>query len=233
MSFLKAENIEKKYSSNIGIGPISMLLEKNKIYSLIGPNASGKTTLIRCLCFLEKLDSGSITINETKENNQLITSVVFQQPEPWPHLTVLENVMLPLIHVAKYNKKDARLLAEETLANFGLLDRIKYFPHQLSGGLRQRVVHTRTFAMKPKYLFLDEPTSALDPEWTEQLGKLLKNYASDGNMVFIVAHQINFLKKISDIVYFIKNGLILEEGHPSQVLGHPSNESLQKFLENA
>lgn len=226
--------IVKRYGTNKGLGPIDIKLSTNKIYSIIGPNASGKTTFIRCLCKLVELDSGTINYSpKLSMNSHLLIGAVFQQPEPWPHLDVLHNITLPLIKSLELSRDEAQYRALEVLDKFGLSDRINSFPHQLSGGLRQRVVQARTFAMKPRFLFLDEPTSALDPEWTDYFGKIAREYADSGNMVLIVAHQMNFLKKISDRIIYLRDGLIVEEGEPEQIFNNPQDESLIRFLENS
>lgn len=231
---ITAKSIIKRYSPNKGLGPIDITLSTNNIYSIIGPNASGKTTLIRCLCKIEDLDSGTINYStDLTKNSHLLTGAVFQQPEPWPHLNVLQNITLPLMKSLGLTKSEAQERALNVLDRFGLSDRINSFSHQLSGGLRQRVVQARTFAMKPRFLFLDEPTSALDPEWTDYFGIIAREYADSGNMVLIVAHQMNFLKKISNRIIYLRNGLLVEEGSPEQIFNTPKDESLIRFLENS
>ncbi len=227
-------NVEKRYSLEKGIGPVNMTLEVNKIYSLIGPNASGKTTLIRSLCRLEKLDKGDINyISQKLEDKRLLYSAVFQQAEPWPHLNVYNNIALPLMKSFGLTKKEAKYRVEYEIERFALKDHYQSLPHRLSGGLRQRVVQARTFAMKPKFLFLDEPTSALDPEWTDSFGKLIKNYADRGNMVLIIAHQMSFLKKISDYTFFLDKGHLLEKGTPFEIFNNPKSHRLIHFLANS
>jgi len=230
-----AKNVVKRYSENKGVGPVSMSLKTNNIYSVIGPNASGKTTLLKCLSKAEDLDSGEINYfpTEVNSNNHLLYSLVFQQPEPWPHLNVLQNVMLPLKKVLNLNDSEAKQRAEIELERFGISDRCKSFSHQLSGGLKQRVVQARAFAMQPTFLYLDEPTSALDPEWTDYFGKIILEYAHTDRMVLIISHQMNFLKKTSDKVFFLQNGIILEEGSPDQIFNYPQNDSLIRFIENS
>lgn len=233
MGELIAKQIVKRYSLDKGIGPLDMNLKTSTIYSVIGANASGKTTLINCLCKLVNLDSGNINYQADNYKDRLLYSAVFQQPEPWPHLSVINNLTLPLMKVLNLSKKDATERAEFELERFGLKDRAKSYSHQLSGGLKQRVVQARTFAMNPIFLFLDEPTSALDPEWSDYFGKIVKKYAKEGNMVLIVAHQMNFLKKNSDYTFYIDNGIVLEEGSPQQIFNSPKNKKLIKFIENA
>lgn len=230
-----ARRLVKRFCNNKGIGPLNLFLKTGKIYSVIGSNGCGKTTLIRCLCKLEQTGSGKLcyTSKESLLEKHLLYSAVFQQPEPWPHLNVLQNITLPLEKVLKLSQNEAKLRAEYELERFGLKDRYKSFAHQLSGGLRQRVVQARTFAMQPTFLYLDEPTSALDPEWTDYFGKLVREYADSGKMVLIVAHQMNFLKKISNQVIYLNNGLILEDGTPDQVFNNPKEPSLIRFIENA
>jgi ABC-type polar amino acid transport system ATPase subunit len=229
-------NLVKRYAADKGTGPVSMKLETGKIYALIGPNASGKTTFLRCMCGLETPDSGEIIYTGTDENallHRLKSSVVFQQPEPWPHLSVLQNIMLPLRKVYQLSDKEARLRAEQELDRLGLTGRGRALGHQLSGGLRQRCVMARTLAMRPYFLYLDEPTSALDPEWTDSFRKIIMDYASQGNMVMVVSHQMNFLKSIAHYVYYMKDGQVREEGPPASLFSNPHDESLIRFLQNA
>jgi len=228
-----ATNISKRYTENKGIGPVSVEFETGNIYAVIGSNGCGKTTLIRCLCKLEEIQTGEIKYNAPESSRNLLFSTVFQSPEPWSHLTVFDNIALPLKKVLKMSDSDAKQRAEEILEKFGLSDRLKSFSNQLSGGLKQRVVQARTFAMQPTFLYLDEPTSALDPEWSDSFGKIAREYANSGKMVLVVAHQMNFLKKIADKVIYLNNGFIVEEGAPDQIFNHPQNESLIRFIENA
>ena len=228
-----ATDISKRYSENKGIGPVSVQFETGNIYAIIGSNGCGKTTLIRCLCRLEEVQTGFIKYNAPESTKNLLFSTVFQTPEPWTHLNVFDNIALPLKKVLNMSDCEAKQWAEEVLMEFGLSDRLKSFSNQLSGGLRQRVVQARTFAMQPTFLYLDEPTSALDPEWSDSFGKIVRKYANSGKMVLVVAHQMNFLKKIADKVFYLNNGFIIEEGTPDQIFNHPKDESLIRFIENA
>ena len=141
--------------------------------------------------------------------------------------------MLPLRKVLNLGESEAKQRAETELERFGISDRYKSYSHQLSGGLKQRVVQARAFAMQPTFLFLDEPTSALDPEWTDYFGKIISEYARADRMVLLISHQMNFLKKISNKVFFLQNGIILEEGTPDSIFNNPQNDSLIRFIENS
>lgn len=231
---LLVNNITKLYSKGKGVENISLTLEGGRLYSMIGANASGKSTLVRCLCGLEDLDLGDISFFPKKpDENRLLRSSVFQQPEPWPHLNVFQNIALPLKQVFRISQSEITNRVESEIERFGLKDHYKSMPHQLSGGLKQRVVQARMLVMNPHFLFLDEPTSALDPEWTDYFGKILIDYKDKGNVVFIIAHQMNFLRKISDYTFFIHKGSIIEQGIPKNVFDNPENGLLKHFLENA
>ena len=235
LNILRAIDIKKRYSLDKGVGPVCLRLSPHNIYSIIGSNGSGKTTLIKCLCKIEEVDSGTIEYITSQVNlkMQLAYSAVFQEAEPFPHLNVLDNIALPLILRFNLTKREAAERSEIEIEKFGLKNHLKHFPHQLSGGLRQRVVQARTFAMKPKFLFLDEPTSALDPEWTEYFGEILKNYSDEGNSVLLISHQINFIRKISKYVFFLDKGIFLEEGDPNIVFSNPVCDRLSQFLSNS
>lgn len=233
--FVIGRNLVRRFENDKGVGPVSIILKTNFIYSIIGPNASGKTTLIKCLSRIEKLDSGKVCYSDEEfiSSDHILFSVVFQQPEPWPHLSVLENIILPLRKVLGLTEADAKIRAEIEILRFGLSNHYKALAHQLSGGLKQRVVQARALAMQPTFLFLDEPTSALDPEWTELFGRIIVEYAKEDRMVLIVSHQLNFLKRTSDKIFFLCNGVIIETGTPNEIFQHPKNLSLIKFIENS
>ena len=240
-------DIVRDYGGGRGIFGISLSLMWNQILSIMGSNGAGKSCYLRCILLLDSIARGIIRINsETWVNgsgqcsrrdiDQLrgrIVGTVFQQSEPWPHLNVFENIVLPLRKVMCLGSKEARTRAEEVLGIFGVLDRSNAMPHQLSGGLRQRVVLARAFALQPKILLLDEATSALDPEWTERVGVIIRRFADEGGAVINVSHRLGLIRRLSDRVAFIDNGKVVEEGDPCSVLDHPKTAKLQKFIENA
>lgn len=241
-------NIVRDFGAGRGVFGISVSLQWRRILSIIGANGSGKTTFLRCLLLLDPIAPGGIIrlagetwVNGTRyclrgDIDRLrgrIVGAVFQQLEPWPHLNVLQNVTLPLHLALGMTHAEARLRAEEMLELFGVLDRTTAMPHQLSGGLRQRVVLARALALRPRILLLDEATSALDPEWTERVRVIVRRFADEGGAVVNVSHRLGLIRHLSDQVAFFDQGCILEEGDPSSVLDHPKSEKLQRFIENA
>jgi ABC-type polar amino acid transport system ATPase subunit len=242
---LEAKNLVKDFGRHRGIFEVSVALQRKSVVSLLGSNGSGKSTFMRCISLFDSVDKGSIWINgkfwgnrasNPREVDRLRASVIgvmFQQSEPWPHLNVLDNVMLPLLKGACINPAEARIRAEKALSTFGMLDRIKAMPYELSGGLRQRVCLARTFALEPQILLLDEVTSALDPDWTERVRIAIREFADCGGTVLNISHRIGFVRRVSDWIIFLDSGEVLEEGNPVSVLDDPTSPKFQKFLENA
>jgi ABC-type polar amino acid transport system ATPase subunit len=242
---LEAKDLVKDFGRNRGLFGASIALAGGRIVSVLGANGSGKTTLLRCLSLFERLDRGTITIEnrlwsasnpEPDGIDQLrgsVLGVVFQQSEPWPHLTVMRNVLLPLLHSAALAASEAVSRAEEALDTVGLLERADTMPFELSGGLRQRVCLARALALRPRILLLDEVTSALDPDWTERIRLVLRGFAERGGAILNVSHRIGFIRRLSDWAVFLDGGVILEEGEPALILERPRSAKLQRFLENA
>ena len=246
---LRYTGVVRRFAGGRGVGPVTLDLGRGQVCSLIGANGSGKTTLLRCTGLFESIDAGTIELEgrrwayaPTVESRDPIDpaglrgsvmSVVFQNADPWPHLRVLDNVMLPLLRGLGLPQQEARARAEAELDRFGLADRAAAMPHQLSGGIRQRVVLARAFAMKPRILLLDEVTSALDPDWTEQVRQIICDFADTGGAVISVSHRLNLVRRMSDWVVYLNGGRIIEEGPPRAVLDSPKDASLQRFLENA
>lgn len=241
------EEATRRFPSGRGIGPITLTVQRGNICSLIGANGSGKTTLLRCAGFFERLDSGKISIagdpwitasgNGTSEADPAslrgTASIVFQNSEPWPHMRVVDNIKLPLLRGLGLSPAEAEARTEAELERFGLSERSQSMSHQLSGGIRQRVVLARAFALKPSILLLDEVTSALDPDWTDRVRQIIRNFAESGGAVLLVSHQLNLVRRISDWVVYLNNGKLVESGAPHSIFGAPQDDSLRKFLQNA
>jgi ABC-type polar amino acid transport system ATPase subunit len=225
---------------------ISLTARPGQIISVIGANGSGKTTLLRASCGFLSLLGGEIRFgdqllangNATAGRDLISTSrilgtkvgLVSQQVEPWPHLSVLENVMLPLVKARGMTKEESKATALSWLKVLGLEGQSKKYSRQLSGGLKQRVVLARTLALDPKVLLLDEVTSALDPEWSAWLRDLMIELAGQGKIVINVSHKINLVREISDWVVFLDQGALVEQGAPGEILGDPKSEQLRLFL---
>jgi ABC-type polar amino acid transport system ATPase subunit len=233
---LTAKNITKKYQGKEILKGINITIEPGKITSLIGPSGAGKTTLLRALSLLEKPDSGEIIVDDIKyafplKNNESITSIwprvsiVFQQLFLWPHLTIRENILLPL-KVKNINRGDE---LNKFIELFNMADFIDNYPNQTSIGQRQRAAIVRAVMLHPTYLLLDEITSSLDVEQVNIILSHLNVIKEAGVGIFIVTHLINFAEQVSDKVIFMDGGQILEEGS-TDILKNPSHPRVKKFL---
>lgn len=158
---------------------------------------------------------------------------MFQNAEPLPHLRVLDNIILPLTQARRLPRAEAKERAEQALEQFGLEDRARSMPYQLSGGLRQRVVLARAFALRPRALLLDEVTSAQDPDWTHRVREIIREFANNGGAVISTSHRFNLVRRLSDWVAYMSNGEVVEQGRPEDVMESPQTEGLRMFLENA
>ena len=255
MSVLEVSNISKSFDRTQVLKDISFTLEKGQVVSIIGSSGSGKTTLLLCLNFLERPDNGVIRVNNEvlfdandpathKESEirkkRLHFGLVFQSFNLFPQYTALQNVMLAKELLAKelpdYKTRKKEIHAEieaqaEMLLNqMGLSDRMKNYPHQLSGGQCQRVAIARALALQPDILCFDEPTSALDPELTGEVLKVMKELAEKSTTMIIVTHEMSFAKDVSSQVIFMDDGYILEQGTPLDVFDNPKEERTKQFL---
>lgn len=255
MEILKVDNLCKSYDRTTVLKDISFSMEKSQVVSIIGSSGSGKTTLLRSLNFLEKPDSGRISVNgqvifdgDNKEylsenqirKNRLHFGMVFQSFNLFPQYTAIENVMLAPSLAAKdrqdykLNKKqineEIRAKAESLLSQMGLTTKIDNYPHQLSGGQCQRVAIARALALNPDILCFDEPTSALDPELTGEVLKVMRELAKQQMTMIIVTHEMSFARDVSDTVLFMDDGIILEQGSPYELFENPKMERTKQFL---
>ena len=205
---------------------------------ILGPSGSGKSTMLRCINALEDPDKGTITVDgiEVTSRHTNINKLrehlgmVFQRFNLWPHKTVLENVMLGQMVVSGKDKEAARKKAIETLTRVGLAAKADDYPVRLSGGQQQRVGIARALAMDPKAILFDEPTAALDPELVGEVLAVMKSLADEGMTMVVVTHEIGFAREVADHVVFMDGGVIVEQGHPSEVLVNPKEERTRAFL---
>ena len=213
-------------------------IEKGETVVIIGPSGSGKSTFLRCLNRLEEPTSGEIYFED-----QLITSpkcnidklrmkmgMVFQHFNLFPHLSIMDNITLAPIKLLKKNKEEARENAMKLLARVGLPDKADAFPGQLSGGQKQRIAIARSLAMNPDVMLFDEPTSALDPEMVGEVLDLMKELAEDGMTMVVVTHEMGFAKEVANRVLFMDEGIILEQGSPTEIFTSPKSPRLKDFL---
>lgn len=218
---------------------VSMDVVNGEVVSIIGPSGSGKSTLARCVCHLEDIDRGEISLYgkrideggmSNKEQSQLV-GMIFQQFNLFPHLSVLDNLILSPMKVRGLAREKAVSDAAELLKRVGLSEKIDCRPSELSGGQQQRVAIARALAMEPRIMVFDEPTSALDPELVGEVLEVIAELAGSGMTMMIITHEMSFAKEVSDRVVFMADGIILEQGPPQQVLENPKEERTKAFLQ--
>ena len=255
MAVLEVKNLKKNFGELEVLKGIDFSLEKGDVMAVIGSSGNGKTTLLRCINFLETTNEGEIIVNgETlfdasqKENasegdirkKRLHFGLVFQNFNLFPQYTVLGNVMLAKELLEKENPKyrknrkqikaEIEAEARELLAEVGLSDKLDFYPHQLSGGQQQRVAIARALALKPDILCFDEPTSALDPELTGEVLKVIKSLADSNMTMIVLTHEMSFAKDVANKIIFMDEGRILEEGSPEEIFENPKHERVREFI---
>ncbi|MGN1423376.1 MAG: amino acid ABC transporter ATP-binding protein [Oscillospiraceae bacterium] len=247
---IRTENLCKDFGDLKVLKNCSLTIEQGEVVCLIGPSGAGKSTYLRSLNHLETITSGKLWVEDKllddrengvnkvkitpKERQQALLEMgmVFQRFNLFPHLTVLENVMMAPIMVRKRDKTETEKLARELLTKVGLLQKADVYPTKLSGGQQQRVAIARALAMQPKMMLFDEPTSALDPELVGEVLQVMKNLAADGMTMIVVTHEMGFAKEVSDRVVFMYEGAILEVDTPEKLFTDPSNERTKSFLKS-
>ena len=235
---IKISNLYKSFGSLEVLKNVSAHITQREVVCVIGPSGSGKSTFLRCINRLEEPTSGSIII-EGKEItdpktdiNEVRTEVgmVFQHFNLFPHMNVLQNIELAPILVRNIKKVEANKIARELLDKVGLSDKYKVYPSKLSGGQKQRVAIARALAMRPNIMLFDEPTSALDPEMVSEVLNVMKNLAEECMTMVVVTHEMGFAREMADRVFFMDEGVILEEGTPEEIFDNPQHERTQSFL---
>jgi len=235
---IRVHNLQKQFGESHVLRGISCEIATNEVVCVIGPSGSGKSTFLRCINALETLSGGEVLVNgfaihsQKTDLNKMRESVgmVFQRFNLFPHMTVLENIIMAPMGVKTLSRADAILRAEALLRKVGLLDKIDAYPSSLSGGQQQRVAIARALAMEPKIMLFDEPTSALDPELVGEVLAVMKSLAHEGMTMVVVTHEMGFAREVADRVLFIDQGIIQEEGTPQQIFSHPTNPRTQAFL---
>ena len=234
---IKITGLQKSFGDLHVLKRIDLNIKEKEVVVIIGPSGSGKSTLLRCINYLEVPTGGEIVfdnipldgkanINEVRKE----VGMVFQRFNLFPHMTVLENLVLAPMKVRKTGRKAAEELAMTYLKKVGLAEKANNYPDQLSGGQQQRVAIARALCMKPKAMLFDEPTSALDPEMINEVLEVMKQLAKEGMTMVVVTHEMGFAKEVGDRVLFVDGGYIVEEGTPEQVFDHPQNPRTQSFL---
>lgn len=235
---IHVDNLQKQFGETHVLRGISCEIKPQEVVCIIGPSGSGKSTFLRCLNALEKLDGGEVSVNgfdvhNPKTNlNKMRESVgmVFQRFNLFPHMTVLDNLIMAPMSVKGMSRADALKRAEILLDKVGLLDKIDAWPASLSGGQQQRVAIARSMAMDPSIILFDEPTSALDPELVGEVLEVMKKLAQEGMTMVIVTHEMGFAREVADRVVFIDQGIIQEQGTPEQIFTAPQNPRTAAFL---
>ena len=228
---IEIKELRKSFGTDEVLKGIDLSIAEKEVVVIIGPSGSGKSTLLRCMNHLEEPTAGEVTIdgitlsgeaniNKVREE----VGMVFQRFNLFPHMTVLDNIMLAPMKVKHIARADAEKTARELLARVGLAEKADAYPDNLSGGQQQRVAIARALAMHPKVMLFDEPTSALDPE---MVGEVLAN---EGMTMVIVTHEMGFAREVGDRLLFVDEGRIIESGAPREVFEHPQEERTRSFL---
>ena len=234
---LKLSNVSVNFDNDYILENINLEISKGEIVCIIGPSGSGKSTLIRTMNHMVVPSSGSIIYKDevlTKKNINAIREkigMVFQSFELFPHLNVLENIILAPVHLKKMNKEEAIIKAKELLEKVNLLDKINASVNSLSGGQKQRIAIVRSLIMSPEVMLFDEPTSALDPEMVKEVLNVIKDLSKTGMTICIVTHEMNFVKEIATRVLFVDQKKIIEQGTVEDIFVNPTSDRLKEFLQ--
>lgn len=235
---IRVNSIHKHFAGNPVLKGLSCEIQEGEVVCVIGPSGSGKSVFLRCLNALESISEGDIFVygasicHDSADLNHLRAQMgmVFQRFNLFPHMTVLENICLAPEVVLKLSPAEAKAQAQQLLSKVGLLAKENAYPNQLSGGQQQRVAIARALAMRPKIMLFDEPTSALDPEMVGEVLDVMRSLAEEGMTMLVVTHEMGFAREVADRVFFIEQGVIVEQGTPQQIFTEPQHERLKEFL---
>ena len=234
---IQIKDLKKSFGNLNVLKGVNLTIAEQEVLVIIGPSGCGKSTLLRCMNFLEEPTSGTVAIDGVVlKNDASINEVrkevgmVFQRFNLFPHMTVLENLMLAPMKVRGVDKAEAEATAKKYLEKVGMADKANNYPEQLSGGQQQRVAIARALCMKPKVMLFDEPTSALDPEMINEVLDVMKTLAHEGMTMVVVTHEMGFAREVGDRVIFLYEGNILEEGTPDDIFFHAKEERTKSFL---
>ena len=244
---IRIENLHKSFGPLEVLKGVSLTAREGDVVAIIGGSGSGKSTMLRCINFLETPTSGRITIGteeialkpdgspaDRKQIEQVRRSLgmVFQNFNLWTHRTVMENLIEVPVHVLGVAKDQAIARAEKLLARVGLAEKADVYPAFMSGGQQQRAAIARALAIEPRAMLFDEPTSALDPELVGEVLNVIRGLADEGRTMILVTHEMKFAREVSSHVIYLHNGVIEEEGPPDQLFGDPKSERLKQFLKS-
>lgn len=236
---IRFSDVSKCFGATKILDGIHLSVHPGEKVALMGFSGCGKTTLLRCMNGLEQFDTGDVVVNGEHLTNPAMDwnrfrsriGMVFQQFNLFPHLTVLENIMLGPVKVKKVAKSEARERAQHLLAQVGIADKAHLYPDHLSGGQKQRVAIARSLAMEPDILLLDEPTSALDPPMSREVLSMIEQVADQGMTLVMVTHELQFVAHMADRLVFINGGKVVEEGPPAEILQQARQDSTRRYLE--
>jgi polar amino acid transport system ATP-binding protein len=246
---IRLERVNKSFGHLHVLRDVSLEVQKGEVVCIIGPSGGGKSTLLRCINHLEKIDSGTIYFEGTPvyqftQNGKAVVDpdhrieqfrsqigMVFQSFNLFPHFTALENIMVAPVYVRGEPRDEVKRRALALIAKVGLSDKVDAYPHELSGGQQQRVAIARALAMQPKAMLFDEVTSALDPELIGEVLRVMRRLAAEGMTMLVVTHEMGFARDIADRVLFMADGMVVEEGTPQQIFSAPKNERTRQFLQ--
>ena len=241
---IKISNLSKKFGKLAVLKDINFTVEKGEIIVIIGPSGTGKSTLLRCLNYLEtpttgQIEIGNVNIDAVNHKQKEVTalrqqsSFVFQNYSLFANKTAIQNVAESLITVWKMPSSSALQIAKDILIKVGLADKLDAYPSHLSGGQQQRVGIARAMAAKGEVILFDEPTSALDPEWVDEVLAVMKQLAVERQTMIVVTHEMQFAKEVADRVIFMEDGYIVEQGSPQQIFDNPQHERTKSFVKRA
>lgn len=237
-SLITIKNLYKDFGALKVLKDINVDIHKGEIIAIIGPSGSGKSTFLRCINKLEEPTSGHIYVNGEDIMNSSTNvnkmrervGMVFQLFNLFPHMTVLNNLMLSPIKIKKFSESDAKDIAMKLLKRVDLVDKANEYPNRLSGGQKQRIAIARALAMGPEIMLFDEPTSALDPEMIKEVLDVMRDLAKDGMTMLIVTHEMGFAKNVANRIFFMDDGKILEDTTPIELFEHPQQARTKEFL---
>ena len=235
---VRVTDLHKSFGSREVLRGIDLEVTRGEVVCIIGPSGSGKSTLLRCVNLLEVPTRGTVVVDDREMTDPDVdidaarrsTGMVFQQFNLFSHLTVLDNLTVAQRRVLGRSRADAEKTARENLERVGLAGRENAMPRQLSGGQQQRVAIARALSMDPSVMLFDEPTSSLDPELVGDVLDVMRGLAQEGMTMLVVTHEIQFAREVADRVLFIDDGVIIEQGPPSTVIGNPRQERTRSFL---
>ncbi len=235
---VSVSDLHKSFGGLDVLRGLNLEVHEGEVVCLIGPSGSGKSTFLRCINSLEQPTSGTVIVDDYKITDKHANinkireniGMVFQQFNLFPHLNVLNNIMMAPIDRKKMDKATAEKKARTLLERVGLIDKANEYPSNLSGGQQQRVAIARALAMEPDLMLFDEPTSALDPEMVGEVLGVMRQLADEGMTMIIVTHEMNFAREVADRVIFMDEGVIVEEGKPEEVFTSPKQERTIAFL---